>query len=51
MLIKKHLDNEKHGQGSPLGKNKMFSTDSDEEEAQNAINNADKDEQVTVITP
>ena len=43
MLVKKYLDNEKHGQSSPLGKNKMFTTESDEEEEKaNAI--ADKDE-------
>jgi hypothetical protein len=31
MLIKKHLDNEKNGVNG--SKNKIFSTDSDEEEA------------------
>ena len=33
MLIKKHLDNEKNGVNG--SKNKIFSTDSDEEDAQN----------------
>lgn len=34
-----------------MKKNSMFTTDSDEEEAQNAINNGAKDEQLIVISP
>ena len=41
MLIKKHLDNEKNGVNG--SKNKIFSTDSDEEDAQNQLD-AEKEE-------
>ncbi len=47
MLIKKHLDNEKNGVNG--SKNKIFSTDSDEEEAQNQIE-IEKDE-INMISP